>query len=149
MGALEAIKTLGTRLVDIHDAELKSQLQQMVIEAQGEVLGLQEKVASQRDEIENLKRELQEVRDKTDLLAEVRFEHNAYWVPSDSEPKAYCVGCVHSRAQLLPLARHGRGSAGAYCPVCNTKYREVYGTDPGLPKVPPHPSNRREGMLNW
>lgn len=126
MGLSEKLKSIGELVVKIHDGELKSDLQQRILDLQGDCFTLQEKNAALLEENGKFKSNLQNIEHREQILADVTLARNVYW--KDDNP--YCVACAQRDGQLIPLGRRGTHSNTAICPACKADYLNVFGDDP-------------------
>ena len=121
MEVIDKLRAISEAVVKVRDAKLKADLQDRILDLQGDCFTLQEKNAALLEENGKLKGQLQQVEDRQQLLAQLKHERNAYW----KDDKPYCVACVHrERPRLIPLSTKG---IGGVCPECKTQYECVFG----------------------
>ncbi len=127
----ESITNVANLLVNVHDAELKAELQAALIDAQGEALALQERVARLQEKNTELTRCL-EARDEAKRLErEVLYLSKGVWWRRDEESfHAYCPSCWAKSQTLIPLTRQyvTFGYSGL-CPTCKARFERVYAGD--------------------
>ena len=126
MGAICNAKDL---LVGLHDAELKTQLQSLLLDAQGEALELQEQVARLQQENAELRKRMEsEEEAKRREREDLYLERGVWWQRGERQTQAYCPGCWVKRQALVPLTDAvvaGR-PLGGRCPICKASFSRIY-----------------------
>ena len=124
MSIKDSIGNVAKLLVKVHDADLKAQLQEALLSAQGEGLDLQERVAELQEENARLRGE-RDARDEVAKVSEQLFyARNAYWRKDETIDSAYCPTCWDTKRFLVHLTRE-RTTAGL-CYSCKSRHHFVY-----------------------
>ncbi len=106
MSMKDSIGNVAKLLVNVHDGELKAQLQEALLNAQGEALDLQERVARLQEENAELRRRLEARDEAKHLEREVLYLSKGVWWRKDEESfQAYCPSCWAKSQTLIPLTR--------------------------------------------
>lgn len=133
----ESISGVVKLLVDVHDADLKAKLQAALLDAQGEALNLQEKVARLQEGNAEFAEQLREKSRTTDLGEKLYYARNGYWRRDETIVSAFCPTCWDAKGLLMRLDDFGEGRG--VCHHCQECYESVYkGGRPaeGEPKRP-------------
>lgn len=137
MSMRESISNVANLLVKVHDADLKAQLQEALLNAQGEALDLQVQVAQLQEEKAKLAEQLREKSRTTDLGEKLYYARNGYWRRDETIVSAFCPTCWDAKGLLMRLDDFGEGRG--VCHHCQECYESVYnGGRPaeGEPKRP-------------
>lgn len=124
MSIKDSIGSVIKLLVNVHDAELKAQLTEALIDAQGDALALQERVAHLQEENAQLRQQLQAHDEASKLADQLYYAMNVYWRKGEDILSAYCPACWDSKRLLARLSRDIRNSGR--CGVCKNYYPYVY-----------------------
>ncbi len=132
MGMRESISNVIKLLVKVRDADLKAELQEALLDAQGEALDLQERVARLQEENVELRKRLGAKDEAERLEREVLYLAQGVWWRKDEQAlQAYCPSCWACSQTLIPLTRHYRGTLryGGECPTCKAPFPQAYAGD--------------------
>lgn len=124
MSIKDYLGNIKTLLVDIPNADLKAEIQSALIDAQGEALDLQERVALLQEENSKLADQLREKSRTTDLDEKLYYARNAYWRRDEEIVSAYCPTCWDANRLLMRLDDYGRNLG--YCHHCKNTFEGVY-----------------------
>lgn len=127
MSITDYFGNIKSLLVRVHDAELKAELLAQVLDAQGEALNLQDRIARLQDENSKLRKQLEEIHRASELENDLYFARDALWRKSETAFSAYCMTCWGTKRQLIPLIHMLYEEEGAgVCPGCNFMHNDVY-----------------------
>ena len=107
MSIRESIGTAVNLLVKVHDANLKAQLQEALLSAQGEALDLQERMARLQDDNVRLSDELRKRDELSGVADQLFYARHAYWRKDETIDSAYCPTCWDTKRFLVRLMRTG------------------------------------------
>jgi DNA repair exonuclease SbcCD ATPase subunit len=109
MGAIDTAKELVKLAQKLDNIEIV----QKVIELQGELMELQERVQKLRDENRDLKKQLE-------APAELIFQNDMYWrAAGPGNPGPFCSPCHDYKEKLVHM--HGDNKEGYRCPACGKR----------------------------
>lgn len=128
MGMRESIKNITNLLINVHDADLKAQLQTAVLDAQGEALNLQERLAKLQEENAELRKRAESSDRASELENDLYFARNGMWRKSETALSAYCTTCWATKQQLIRL-KPGYQQDGGFCQGCEYVHDGVYAND--------------------
>ncbi|MGC0155008.1 hypothetical protein ACPRNU_21325 [Chromobacterium vaccinii] len=149
LGGLRTAVDLAKLAVEARDdqkiASAVQSLNDRIIEIQGVALQLQEKQASQLEQIQTLKDDKRELSARVADLEKQADEQNRYRlrelstgvfvyayepVDGDAAPAHYlCQSCMDNKSQKAVLVRDANGTYER-CPVCKNRYRTGVPTPP-------------------
>lgn len=137
MSIRESIGTAVNLLVKVHDADLKAQLQAALLDAQGEALDLQERVALLQEENAELRRRAEARDEAKHLEREVLYlSKGVWWRKDEGACQAYCPSCWAKSKTLVPVSQQFLSALryGGVCPTCKARFENIYaGAKPNPP----------------
>ena len=123
MGIGDKIKGIGELVVQVHDADLKVELQQRILDLQSDCFTLQER----NSEVLARNTELREALDAASKRADVRkcivmMAESAYVFKDELGRRVICSACFESKGVTIPLTYHLAQVIDGICPSCKAKY---------------------------
>lgn len=147
MSLLESITALGNTVKTVHDAQIKIELQSLIIEVQNEVLALQDQLREKQAHIDKLEQEKRDATRVEEFRTEFDFRRNSYWRKSDPADGPYCVNCLESSGKLSRVLRLAESSEQGHCAVCDKRFNKVFDVA-ARPESVREPS-RHDQFMHW
>lgn len=89
-----------------------------------QILELQQEALELVEENFNLKKELREAKESTELQERLIFENNTYFIKDEHKTEGpYCATCWDNEKKLIRMFDYGDG-IGHYCNVCHLKKKK-------------------------
>lgn len=122
MSIRESIGNVTKLLVKVHDAELKAELQEALLNAQGEALDLQERLARFQEENAELREQLRSKSQADKLAEQLFYARDVYWRKDESIFSAYCPTCWDTKRLLVRLEISDESS---WCEPCKQNFYQL------------------------
>lgn len=123
MSIIDSFKTASSIVVKVHDADIKAEIQAALLNAQGEALELQARVATLQEENVELHKDIEARKHAADLADKVFLARHAIWMKDNSNDAAFCPTCWQTTRKLVSLMKTNRSG---FCHACKAYHDFVY-----------------------
>lgn len=126
MGMVDYFKSLGDIAIRVHDDKIRTELQEMILNAQADALALQQQNYELLSENTKLKDQINELQHTDEIEKELLpTTEGALFYRKDK--KLYCSTCWGAQRKLILLVHRSAGTRHGYCNNCKGNFPNAMG----------------------